>query len=102
MIYDKEKISKLYRFKENVNNKWLKEDLQWLLSSYNKLYIKNKELVKNYEETRNLVKNYYDLEDKCFKLIKENQNLKCRYSVLLQDYENLLKENKSVAKSKNM
>lgn len=92
MIYDKERIKKIIEYKDSIESKEIKDNLQWFIGKYNKVFIKYKELKEKEYRYNLMMRDYYNLEDEKAK-IKEKYNIqKNRYNALLMNYRNL--ENK--------
>ena len=92
MIYDKERIKKIIEYKDSIESKEIKDNLQWFIGKYNKVFIKYKELKEKEYRYNLMMRDYYNLEEEKAK-IKEKYNIqKNRYNALLINYRNL--ENK--------
>lgn len=86
-IYDSKKIQKLYDYKENIEDKEIKQIITELMKNYNRMYIKLKDFIQKKEE----IKISYKQLDK---LTIENRELKervDRYSFIIEDLKKRMK-----------
>lgn len=80
MIYEKEKIHRIFNLKEKLKNKQLQKDLEWIMEFYNNNFKILVEYEKAKEEIRKMRSTYFDVIDKNFYLQKriESLNLKIK------------------------
>ena len=98
MIYDKEKIKNIIEYKDSIESKEIKDNLQWFIGKYNKLFIKYKEMREKEYKYNLMIRDYYNLEDEKDK-IKEKYNMeKNRYNALLINYRSLENKYKDACK----
>lgn len=86
-IYDSKKIQKLYDYKENIEDKEIKQIITELMKNYNRMYIKLKDFIQKKEESKI---SYKQLD----KLTIENRELKervDRYSFIIEDLKKRMK-----------
>lgn len=103
MEYDKRKISRLVYFKEQMEDGQEKEDLEWVISQYNKYYLDSKDYDFRGKDYTELLKKYYNSEEDKKRFQDELQILRTRYKILKQTHRELKKEyNMCCKKLKNM
>lgn len=80
MIYEKEKIHRIFNLKEKLTNKQLQKDLEWIMEFYNNNFKILGEYEKAKEEIRKMRSTYFDVVDKNYDLKKriESLNLKIK------------------------
>lgn len=86
-IYDSKKFQKLYDYKENIEDKEIKQIITELMKNYNRMYIKLKDFIQKKEESKI---SYKQLD----KLTIENRELKervDRYSFIIEDLKKRMK-----------
>lgn len=89
MVYDKEKIKKLIEYKDSIESKEVKNNLQWFIGKYNKLFIKYKEMKEKEYRYNSMMKNYYNLEDEKERIKEKYELEKRKYNVILSSYRTL-------------
>ena len=82
MIYDKEKINRLIDFKDKLLNEQEKEDLRWIIESYNRFYVASKDFEFQEKDYKNILKKYYNSEEEKATLKEELCLIKKKYLVL--------------------
>jgi len=82
MIYEKDKIRRLIEYKDKIIQPQLKNDLEWILGTYNEYFINSNEYEYQRKEYKNVLNKYYNSED-------EKENLKEELVILKQKYKQL-------------
>lgn len=89
MIYEKDKIRRLIEHKDNITQIQLKNDLEWILESYNEYFIKSKDYDYQDKEYKKILKKYYNLTDEKQVINEQLSLMKRKYKVLKDSCRNL-------------
>lgn len=89
MVYEKDKIRRLVEHKDKLYNEQIKNDLEWILESYNKYFIASKDFEYQEKEYKNILKKYYNSEEEKANLKEELNLIKRKYLVLKASCKNL-------------
>lgn len=87
-IYNPKIFQKLYDYKENIEDKEIKEIITELIKNYNHMYVKLKDFIQKKEESKISYK-------KLDQLTIENRELKARadrYNLIIKDLRKRIKE----------
>ena len=87
MIYEKDKIRRLIEYKDKITNVQIKNDLEWIVASYNEYFINSKDYEIQSKQYRNVLNKYYAVEDEKASLKEELDLFKRKYKVLKQSCE---------------
>ena len=82
MIYEKDKIRRLIEYKDKITNAQIKNDLEWLVASYNEYFVNSKDYEIQSKQYRNVLNKYYAVEDEKASLKEELDLFKRKYKVL--------------------
>lgn len=89
MIYEKDKIRRLIEYKDKITNTQIKNDLEWIVASYNEYFVNSKDYEYQSKEYKVVLNKYYVAEDEKASLKEELDLFKRKYRVLKQSCENL-------------
>lgn len=89
MIYEKDKINRIIRHKDELCNIQIKNDLEWILESYNKFYVASRDFEYQEKDYKNILKKYYNSEEEKASLKEELSLMKRKYLVLKASCKNL-------------
>lgn len=89
MVYEKDKIRRLIEYKDNLYDKQIKNDLEWIVACYNKYFISSKDYEFQEKEYKNILKKYYSSEDEKLNIKEELTLVKRKYKVLKESCKNL-------------
>lgn len=96
MVYDKDKIKRLIEYKDEIIDTEIKNDLEWIIESYNEYFINSREYEEEKRAYRCLIKKYYDAEDTKASLKEELDLMKRKYKVLKCKFNDCCKNLKSM------
>lgn len=82
MIYEKDKIKRLIEYKDKIIQPQLKNDLEWILGTYNEYFINSNEYEYQRKEYKNVLNKYYNSEDEKVNLKEELMLVKRKYKEL--------------------
>lgn len=82
MVYEKDKIRRLIEYKDKVIDDTIKNDLQWILKSYNEYFINSRDYETAIKERKIIMKKYYNAEEEKENLKEELIRIKRKYKVL--------------------
>ena len=88
MIYEKDKIRRLIEHKDKITNTQIKNDLEWIVASYNEYFVNSKDYEYQKKEYKTILNKYYVSEDEKASLKEELDLFKRKYKVLKQSCEN--------------
>lgn len=88
MIYDKERVKRIIEHKDNVLDKQIKEDIEWIIGCYNDYYANSREYEQQRKNYKKVMNKYYNAEDEKASLKEELDLFKRKYKVLKQSCEN--------------
>ena len=101
MIYEKDKIKRLIEYKDKIIGEQEKNDLEWILGTYNEYYANSNEIEIKQKEYGIIIKKYYDAEDEKFYLKKELDLIKKKYNIMKRNYRKLQNEYRACCKKLN-
>jgi ethanolamine ammonia-lyase large subunit len=87
MNYEKDKIRRLIEYKDEVDNTQIKNDLEWIVASYNEYFVNSKDYEYQSKEYKTILNKYYVAEDEKANLKEELILIKRKYKVLKQSCE---------------
>ena len=96
MEYQKDKMKRLVEYKENVLDIQLKEDLSWILETYNLYFIKSREYENQNKNYKNILNNYYNATEEVDRLKRENEMIKRKYITLKNEYNSIVARNQII------
>lgn len=82
MIYEKDKIRRLIDYKDKITNMQIKNDLEWLVASYNEYFVNSKDYEIQSKQYKTVLNKYYAVEDDKARLKEELDLIKRKYKVL--------------------
>ena len=82
MIYEKDKIRRLIEYKDKITQSQIKNDLEWIVASYNEYFVNSKDYEIQSKQYRNVLNKYYAVEDEKASLKEELDLIKRKYKVL--------------------
>lgn len=88
MIYEKDKIRRLIEHKDKITNTQIKNDLEWIVASYNEYFVSSKDYEIQSKQYKTVLNKYYVAEDEKANLKEELDLFKRKYKVLKQSCEN--------------
>lgn len=88
MIYEKDKIRRLIEHKDKITNTQIKNDLEWIVASYNEYFVNSKDYENEKKQYKTILNKYYVSEDEKANLKEELDLFKRKYKVLKQSCEN--------------
>ncbi len=89
MIYEKDKIRRLIEYKDKITQPQIKNDLEWIVESYNKYFVNSKDYEYQQKEYKTILNKYYVSEDEKASLKEELCLIKRKYKALKDSCENL-------------
>ena len=87
MIYEKDKIRRLIEYKDKITQLPIKNDLEWIVASYNEYFVNSKDYEYQQKEYKTILNKYYVAEDEKASLKEELDLIKRKYKVLKQSCE---------------
>ena len=88
MVYEKDKIRRLIEYKDKITNTQIKNDLEWIVASYNEYFVNRKDYEIQSKQSKTGLNKYYVVEDEKANLKEELDLIKRKYKVLKQSCEN--------------
>lgn len=88
MVYEKDKIRRLIEYKDKITNIQIKNDLEWIVASYNEYFVSSKDYETQNKQYKTVLNKYYVVEDEKANLKEELDLFKRKYKVLKQSCEN--------------
>ena len=88
MVYEKDKIRRLIEYKDKITNTQIKNDLEWIVASYNEYFVNSKDYETQNKQYKTVLNKYYVSEDEKANLKEELDVFKRKYKVLKQSCEN--------------
>ena len=88
MVYEKDKIRRLIEYKDKIVNTQIKNDLEWIVASYNEYFVNSKDYEIQSKQYKTVLNKYYVSEDEKANLKEELDLFKRKYKVLKQSCEN--------------
>lgn len=88
MNYEKDKIRRLIEYKDKITQLQIKNDLEWIVASYNEYFVNSKDYEYQKKEYKTILNKYYVSEDEKASLKEELDLFKRKYKVLKQSCEN--------------
>ena len=88
MNYEKDKIRRLIEYKDKITNTQIKNDLEWIVASYNEYFVNSKDYEIQSKQYKTVLNKYYVVEDEKANLKEELDLIKRKYKVLKQSCEN--------------
>lgn len=88
MVYEKDKIRRLIEYKDKITNIQIKNDLEWIVASYNEYFVSSKDYETQSKQYKTVLNKYYVVEDEKANLKEELDLFKRKYKVLKQSCEN--------------
>lgn len=88
MVYEKDKIRRLIEHKDKITNTQIKNDLEWIVASYNEYFVSSKDYEIQSKQYKTVLNKYYVSEDEKANLKEELDLIKRKYKVLKQSCEN--------------
>ena len=82
MIYEKDKIRRLIEYKDKITQLPIKNDLEWIVASYNEYFVNSKDYEYQQKEYKTILNKYYVAEDEKASLKEELDLIKRKYKVL--------------------
>lgn len=82
MIYDKERVKRIIEHKDNVLDKQVKEDIEWIIGCYNDYYANWREYEQQRKNYKKVMNKYYNAEDEKASLKEIIINLKKKNKAL--------------------
>lgn len=87
MVYEKDKIRRLIEYKDKITNTQIKNDLEWIVASYNEYFVNSKDYEIQSKQYKTVLNKYYVAEDEKANLKEELDLIKRKYKVLKQSCE---------------
>lgn len=87
MVYEKDKIRRLIEYKDKITNTQIKNDLEWIVASYNEYFVSSKDYETQSKQYKTILNKYYVSEDEKASLKEELDLFKRKYKVLKQSCE---------------
>ena len=87
MVYEKDKIRRLIEYKDKITQLPIKNDLEWIVASYNEYFVNSKDYEYQQKEYKTILNKYYVAEDDKASLKEELDLIKRKYKVLKQSCE---------------
>ena len=87
MVYEKDKIRRLIEYKDKITNTQIKNDLEWIVASYNEYFVSSKDYETQNKQYKTVLNKYYVSEDEKASLKEELDLFKRKYKVLKQSCE---------------
>jgi predicted AlkP superfamily phosphohydrolase/phosphomutase len=88
MVYEKDKIRRLIEYKDKITNTQIKNDLEWIVASYNEYFVNSKDYEMQNKQYKSILNKYYNAEDEKASLKEELVLFKRKYKTLKQSCEN--------------
>lgn len=88
MVYEKDKIRRLIEYKDKITQSQIKNDLEWIVASYNDYFVNSKDYEIQSKQYKTVLNKYYVAEDEKANLKEELDLIKRKYKVLKQSCEN--------------
>lgn len=82
MEYEKNKIKRLFEFKDTIKSESIKKDLEWILEKYNNYFVDSKEFNFQSRDYKKILNQYYNCEDEKQRVKDELDLYKRKYKVL--------------------
>ena len=82
MVYEKDKIRRLIEYKDKITQLPIKNDLEWIVASYNEYFVNSKDYEYQQKEYKTILNKYYVAEDEKASLKEELDLIKRKYKVL--------------------
>ena len=87
MVYEKDKIRRLIEYKDKITQSQIKNDLEWIVASYNEYFVNSKDYEIQSKQYKTILNKYYVVEDEKASLKEELCLIKRKYKVLKQSCE---------------
>lgn len=87
MVYEKDKIRRLIEYKDKITQSQIKNDLEWIVASYNEYFVSSKDYETQSKQYKTILNKYYIAEDEKANLKEELDLFKRKYKVLKQSCE---------------
>ena len=87
MVYEKDRIRRLIEYKDKITQLPIKNDLEWIVASYNEYFVNSKDYEYQQKEYKTILNKYYVAEDEKASLKEELDLIKRKYKVLKQSCE---------------
>lgn len=88
MVYEKDKIRRLIEYKDKITQSQIKNDLEWIVASYNEYFVSSKDYEIQSKQYKTILNKYYIAEDEKANLKEELDLFKRKYKLLKQSCEN--------------
>lgn len=88
MVYEKDKIRRLIEYKDKITQPQIKNDLEWIVASYNEYFVNSKDYEIQSKQYKTVLNKYYVAEDEKANLKEELDLIKRKYKVLKHSCEN--------------
>ena len=82
MIYEKDKIRRLIEYKDKITQSQIKNDLEWIVASYNEYFVNSKDYEIQSKQYKTVLNKYYAVEDEKASLKEELDLIKRKYKGL--------------------